>query len=85
MRINGDESTQAFTAAIKVDDSGNIAVTYYDFRNDTVASPSLDTDVWVVRSSDGGASWSEERVTPSSFDMRQALFAGGFLSATTRG
>src|SRR4051794_4697805 len=26
VRINGDESTQAFTAAIKVDDSGNIAV-----------------------------------------------------------
>lgn len=79
VRINSVASTQAFTPAIEVDDSGNIAVTHYDFRNDTTASQSLDTDVWVLRSSNGGATWSEERVTPSSFDMRQAPVAGGFF------
>ncbi|GLZ35117.1 hypothetical protein Lesp02_73040 [Lentzea sp. NBRC 105346] len=79
VRINAVGTTQAFTAAIAVDAAGNIAVTHYDFRNDTTASTSLDTDVWVLRSSNGGASWSEERVTPSSFDMRQAPFARGFF------
>lgn len=79
VRINGDPSTQAFNPAIRVDDAGNIAVTYDDLRNDTTASTSLDTDVWVVRSGDGGATWSEERVTPSSFDMRLAPNAGGFF------
>ncbi|HEX6351344.1 sialidase family protein [Actinophytocola sp.] len=79
VRINSDASTQAFTAAIEVDDAGNIAVTHYDFRFDTTASTSLDTDVWVLRSSDGGATWSEERVTPTSFDMRQAPVARGFF------
>jgi hypothetical protein len=79
VRINSVATTQAFTAAIEVDDAGNIAVTHYDFRNDTTASTSLDTDVWVLRSSNGGATWSEERLTPSSFDMRQAPNARGFF------
>jgi len=79
VRINAVSATQAFTPAIEVDAAGNIAVTHYDFRNDTVASTSLDTDVWVLRSSNGGATWSEERVTPSSFDMRQAPNARGFF------
>ncbi|WP_158850195.1 sialidase family protein [Saccharothrix deserti] len=79
VRINAVSSTQAFTPAVEVDDAGNISVTHYDFRNDTIASESLDTDVWSLRSSDGGATWSEERVSPSSFDMRQAPFARGFF------
>lgn len=79
VRINSVASTQAFTPAIEVDDAGNIAVTHYDFRNDTTASTSLDTDVWVLRSANGGATWSEERVTPASFDMRQAPVARGFF------
>lgn len=33
----------------------------------------------MLRSSDGGASWSEERVTPTPFDMRQAPVARGFF------
>lgn len=79
VRINGAPSTQAFTPAIRVDDAGNIAVVYYDFRHDTTASTSLDTDVWALFSSDGGATWREERVTPSSFDMRLAPNARGFF------
>jgi hypothetical protein len=79
VRINAVASTQAFTPAIEVDDSGNIAVTHYDFRNDTTASQSLDTDVWILRSADGGATWSEERVTTAPFDMRQAPNSRGFF------
>jgi hypothetical protein len=79
VRINAVSSTQAFTPAIEVDDNGNIAVTHYDFRNDTTAGTALETDAWVLRSSNGGATWSEERVTPTSFDMRQAPNARGFF------
>jgi hypothetical protein len=79
VRINSRADTQAFTPAIEVDAAGNIAVTHYDFRNDTAAGAALQTDVWVLRSGDGGASWSEERVTPASFDMRQAPNARGFF------
>jgi hypothetical protein len=78
-RINAVASTQAFTAAIAVDADGNIGVTHYDFRFDTVTGEPLVTDVWFLRSSNAGATWSEERVTPSSFDMRQAPVARGFF------
>ena len=33
----------------------------------------------MLRSNNGGTSWSEERVTPTSFDMRQAPNARGFF------
>lgn len=79
VRINARADTQAFTPAIEVDAAGNIAVTHYDFRNDTTTSTALETDAWVLRSSDGGASWSEERLTPTPFDMRQAPVARGFF------
>ncbi len=78
-RISTVPGTQAFTPAIRVDGAGNLGVTYYDFRNDTVASPSLDTDVWFLRSTDGGQTFTEERLTPSSFDMRAAPVARGFF------
>jgi len=76
---NTTVDTQAFNPAIRVDASGNIAVTHYDFRNDTKASVPLETDVWSLRSNDGGTTWHEERVTPTSFDMRQAPVARGFF------
>ncbi|MDQ4048728.1 MAG: glycoside hydrolase, partial [Actinomycetota bacterium] len=78
-RISTVPGTQAFTPAIRVDAAGNLGVTYYDFRNDTVASPTLDTDAWFLRSTDGGQTFTEERLTPSSFDMRAAPVARGFF------
>jgi hypothetical protein len=85
VRINREPSTQAFTPAIKVDDQGNIGVTYYDLRNDNPATQAVETDLWFVRSSDGGQTWSEERVTPASFDMRTAPFAGGYFLGDYQG
>jgi hypothetical protein len=73
------QDTQAFTPAIRVDANGNIGVTYYDFRNNDPATPALETDTWFTRSTDGGATWSEERVTPTSFDMRTAPYARGYF------
>jgi hypothetical protein len=79
VRISTHNDTQAFTPAIRVDDEGNIGVTYYDFRNNNPATPELETDVWFTRSTDHGQSWSEERVTPESFDMRKAPVARGYF------
>jgi hypothetical protein len=79
VRISTHNETQAFTPAIRVDEDGNIGVTYYDFRNDDPTTPALDTDVWFTRSTDGGATWSEERVTSQSFDMSLAPDARGYF------
>lgn len=80
VRINNRNfDTQAFTPAIRVDDQGNLGVVYYDFRNNDPATPGLETDLWFLRSTNGGASWREERVTPASFDMRSAPVARGFF------
>jgi hypothetical protein len=90
VRINAVKSTQAFTASIEVDAAGNLGVTYLDFRNNNPATPALETDLWFLRSTNGGASWSEERVTPASFDMRAApnasgLFVGDYLGLDSDG
>jgi hypothetical protein len=79
VRISTHNETQAFTPAIRVDAQGNIGVTYYDFRNDKSTTTALDTDAWFTRSSDGGRTWSEERLTPQSFNMRLAPDANGFF------
>ena len=79
VRISTHNETQAFTPAIRVDDKGNIGVTYYDFRNNDPKTAALETDAWFTRSVDGGQTWSEERVTPQSFDMRKAPDAGGYF------
>ena len=85
VRISQRNETQAFTPAIRVDGNGNIGVTYYDFRNNDPATPALETDTWFTRSTDGGRTWSEERVTPTSFDMRTAPVARGFFTGDYEG
>ena len=83
---------QAFTATPRVTSNGTVAVQYYDFRFDNPAStPPLTTDVWRLRSANGGASWTEERIgsgTPGvvipgnatgSFDMTTAPDALGYF------
>ena len=79
VRISTRNDTQAFTPAIRVDGQGAIGVTYYDFRNDDPATAALETDVWFTRSTDRGETWSEERVTPTPFDMRTAPVARGYF------
>ncbi len=68
-----------------MDDQGNLGVTYYDFRHDDPSTPALETDVWFTRSTDAGRTWSEERVTPSSFDMRTAPVARGYFTGDYEG
>ena len=80
----GDQ--QAFTPSVDVGADGTIAVTYYDFRNNTSAPPLL-TDYFIVHCHPtspaaclSSGNWiDEQRLTATSFDMRQAPFAGGFF------
>jgi hypothetical protein len=83
---------QAFVPTVRVADDGTVAVQHYDFRfDDPATTPPLTTDVWLLRSSDEGATWTEERigsgepgvVTPGdatgSFDMTTAPDALGYF------
>jgi hypothetical protein len=67
---------QAFTPTVAVNSAGTVAVTYYDFRNNT-ADPGLPTDYWLVHASSNltnPASWAsdEKRLTDTSFNMENA-------------
>jgi hypothetical protein len=79
---------QAFTASVDVSSNGTVAVTYYDFRNNTAAPP-LETDYFIVHcdaACTNPSNWhDEERLTDVSFDMRQAPDAGGFFTGDYEG
>jgi hypothetical protein len=75
---------QAFTPSVDVADDGTVTVTYYDFRNNTPDTGSLDTDYFAVHchaSCSNPASWvgNETRITPTSFDIRDAPYAAGYF------
>jgi hypothetical protein len=70
----------AFTPAVDVASDGTVAVTYYDFRNNTPDPSTLPTDAFAVFSHDGGQTFGGEvRLTPSSFDVDLAPRAGGLF------
>jgi hypothetical protein len=83
---------QAFTPSVHVAADGTIAVTYYDFRNNTDAE-SLLTDYFLVHchpADPGGCTdsdnWGDEvQITDTSFDMRLAPFANGFFTGDYEG
>ncbi|MGH9153715.1 MAG: sialidase family protein [Acidimicrobiales bacterium] len=86
------DDRQAFTPAVHVGDDGTVTVTFYDFRNNTATDGILATDHWAVHchaaSADcsQAASWDDEtRITPTSFDMRQAPFARGYFTGDYEG
>jgi hypothetical protein len=81
---SGDQ--QAFTASVDVALDGTIAVTYYDFRNNTSDAGTLLTDHWAVHCHPATSScetdpsaWDETRVTDTPFDMSEAPDAFGWF------
>jgi hypothetical protein len=76
---------QAFTPSVDVDDNGTVTVTYYDLRNNRASTAALDADYFAVscesatESCASPASWEEERITRTSFDIRRAPFARGYF------
>jgi hypothetical protein len=71
---------QAFTPTVRVAGDGTVGVQHYDFRfDDPTTTPPLTSDTWLLRSTDGGATFTEERIGTSSFDMTTAPDALGYF------
>jgi hypothetical protein len=74
---------QAWNPTVAVSANGTVAVSYYDFRNNTPAAGAL-TDYWMAYApaltATSPSSWSEVRLTDTSFNLEQAppRFAGAF-------
>lgn len=80
-----------FTPAIHVNSTGDVGVSFYDFRNLTTQTTTLPTDYWFVTSTDHGASFGNETHIAGSFDMLTApltgsgFFVGDYEGLTTIG
>ncbi len=87
----GDQ--QAFTPMVGVSADGTVAVSYFDFRNDTANPATLPTDAFVVRCRPVGATtctrsadWTaEQRLTPKSFNLAKAPNARGLFVGDYQG
>jgi hypothetical protein len=90
VQVNADTSVQAFTPTVNVRADGVIAVTYFDLRNNkTPADSHLYADCWMVTSSDGGTSFTEQHLS-GSFDLYNApdsegLFLGDYQALVSTG
>jgi hypothetical protein len=90
VRINTRPDVQAFTPSVEALADGTVAVTHYDLRFNTPDPATLPTDYWFLHSHDGGATWIEARVTPTSFDHKLApdargLFLGDYVGLAPAG
>ena len=70
------EIAQAFLPSVAVNESGQVGVQFYDFRNDQFGDATLDTDVWVRIYSADLVYQGEQRVAPAPMDLRQAPLTG---------
>lgn len=77
--ITNSPTNQAFLPAVAVAANGTIGVLYYDFRSDVLGDAELTTDVWLLTANPDGSNVQEERLTNTSFDMRQMVIAGGYF------
>jgi len=88
--VNADTSVQAFTPTVSVRADGVLAVTYFDLRNNsTPSTTALYADCWMVVSSDGGASFTEQHLS-GSFNLYHApdsegLFLGDYQALVNTG
>lgn len=80
VRVNTPTGRPAFNPAIRVNSTGAVGVTYYDFRNLAPGNTAtLPTDIWFTSSSNGGASFGNEKHLAGPFDMKTAPVARGFF------
>jgi hypothetical protein len=90
VQVNADTNVQAFTPTVNVRADGVIAVTYFDLRNNTTPSDTtLYADCWMVISTDGGASFTEQHLS-GSFNLKNApdsegLFLGDYQALESDG
>jgi hypothetical protein len=78
-RVSTATGKPAFTTTVAVNSAGVVGVTYYDLRNPDGSIVGQPTDYWFTSSTDGVHFGNEARITPTSFDILNAPFAGGFF------
>jgi hypothetical protein len=83
-RVNAAPGVPAFTPRVHVRPDGVVGVSYYDFRSNTADPATLPTDYWLARSSDGGVTWTESRIS-AAFDLNTAPNAGGLFLGDYQG
>jgi len=89
---------EAFTPSAAVAANGNVAITYFDFRNPNNQPGGLPTDYWIVfghgnQDLTNPANWvNEQRLTTASFNMELApvslgrgYFVGDYMALTAGG
>ena len=83
-RVSPQQQAAAFTPQVAVRADGAIAVTYFDLRSDTLDPTTLATEKWLAVSTDGGATWREQRVA-GPFDLAMAPIARGYFLGDYQG
>ncbi|WP_422933337.1 hypothetical protein [Sinomonas sp. P47F7] len=79
-RVNTPTGKPAFTPSVRVNSSGTVGVTYYDFRSLAAGNTTtLPTDYWFTSSPSGGAAFGNETHLYGPFDMLTAPNASGFF------
>jgi BNR/Asp-box repeat len=79
------QNSQAFTPSVDVRADGTLAVTYYDFRENTADPATLLARHYAVHCHAASencaspASWDEETTIGPAFNIREAAFAGGYF------
>ncbi|MGK8207724.1 sialidase family protein [Burkholderia cenocepacia] len=86
MQVNTPTGRPAFNPSVRVDNTGAVMVTYYDFR-DLLAgnTTTLPTGFWRKISHDGGATFADERRVGGPFDMKLAPYAEGYFIGDYQG
>jgi hypothetical protein len=84
VKANG-AAAEAFDPVAAVARSGEVAVLYYDLRDDDAGDPArLGARAWLARSRDGGASFTEAALGDL-FDLRAAPFSSGLFLGDYQG
>jgi hypothetical protein len=83
LQVNAVPATQAFTPAVRVTVDGIIALTYFDFRNDTPDPNTLLTDCWLITSTDA-MNWTESHIS-GPFDLDLAAISDGHFLGDYQG
>lgn len=77
----GNAQADSFFPWLEVDRTGRIGVVFYDTRhvaqNDNASHAQIDT--YYTYSEDGGATWGESRLTPTSWNSQFDGIGGGFI------
>ena len=85
-QLNTPTGRPAFNPSVRVDNTGAVMVTYYDFRDPQAGNTTtLPTGFWRKISHDGGTTFTDERRVGGPFDMKLAPNAEGFFIGDYQG